>query len=62
MSEPKKDGTDMMMALLSGLSGRHASDVWKDIQAEAEIESIKADIHTLKVQVEQLTKENKPNA
>lgn len=62
MSELKKDGTDLAMAILSGLSGRYASEGLKCIQANAEIESIKADIEDLKYQVERLKKEDKPNA
>ena len=32
MSEPNKDGTDIMMALLMGLSGPRASKAWNESQ------------------------------
>ena len=32
MSEPNKDGTDMMMAMLMGLSGPRASRAWTEAQ------------------------------
>jgi hypothetical protein len=32
MSEPKQDGTDLMMALLTGLSGPRASKAWNESQ------------------------------
>jgi glutaredoxin 2 len=32
MSEPNKDGTDLMMALLMGLSGTRASKAWNESQ------------------------------
>lgn len=32
MSEPNKDGTDLMMALLTGLSGTRASKAWNESQ------------------------------
>ena len=32
MSDPNKDGTDMMMAMLMGLSGPRASRAWTEAQ------------------------------
>jgi Tfp pilus assembly protein PilX len=66
MSEPNKDGTDIMMALLMGLSGPRASKAWNEsqqIKAESFLTMAEhwinqtADENTrLKAEVERLTK------
>jgi hypothetical protein len=66
MSEPKKDGTDLMMALLTGLSGTRASKAWNESQqikaesfltlAEHWINQTAEENARLKAEVERLTK------
>jgi outer membrane murein-binding lipoprotein Lpp len=66
MSEPNKDGTDIMMALLMGLSGPRASKAWNESQqikaesflamAEHWINQTAEENARLKAEVERLTK------
>jgi Tfp pilus assembly protein PilX len=66
MSEPNKDGTDIMMALLMGLSGPRASRAWNESQqikaesfltmAEHWINQTAEENARLKAEVERLTK------
>jgi predicted fused transcriptional regulator/phosphomethylpyrimidine kinase len=66
MSEPNKDGTDIMMALLMGLSGPRSSKAWNESQqikaesfltmAEHWINQTAAENARLKAEVERLTK------
>jgi len=66
MSDPNKDGTDIMMALLMGLSGPRASKAWTESQqikaesfltmAEHWINQIAEENARLKAEVERLTK------
>jgi hypothetical protein len=66
MSEPNKDGTDIMMALLIGLSGPRASKAWNESQqikaesfltmAEHWINQTAEENARLKAEVERLTK------
>jgi leucyl-tRNA synthetase len=68
MSKPNKDGTDIMMALLMGLSGPRASKAWNESQqikaesfltmAEHWINQTAEENARLKAEVERLTKEN----
>jgi cell division protein FtsB len=65
MSEPNKDGTDIMMALLMGLSGPRASKAWNESQqikaesfltmAEHWINQTAEENARLKAEVERLT-------
>jgi hypothetical protein len=65
MSEPNKDGTDIMMALLMGLSGPRSSKAWNESQqikaeslltmAEHWINQTAAENARLKAEVERLT-------
>jgi leucyl-tRNA synthetase len=65
MSEPNKDGTDIMMALLMGLSGPRASKAWNQSQqikaesfltmAEHWINQTAEENARLKAEVERLT-------
>jgi hypothetical protein len=66
MSEPNKDGTDIMMALLMGLSGPRASKAWNESQqikaesfltmAEHWINQTAEENARLNAEVERLTK------
>jgi Tfp pilus assembly protein PilX len=66
MSEPNKDGTDIMMALLMGLGGPRASKAWNESQqikaesfltmAEHWINQTAEENARLKAEVERLTK------
>ena len=66
MSEPNKDGTDMMMAMLMGLSGPRASRAWTEAQeiqamsfltlAEHWINQTATENARLKAEVERLRK------
>ena len=66
MSEPNKDGTDIMMALLMGLGGPRASKAWNESQqikaesfltmAEHWINQTAEENAHLKAEVERLTK------
>jgi leucyl-tRNA synthetase len=68
MSEPNKDGTDIMMALLMGLSGPRSSKAWNESQqikaesfltmAEHWINQTAEENARLKAEVERLTKQN----
>jgi len=65
MSDPNKDGTDMMMAMLMGLSGPRASRAWTEAQkyqaesfltlAEHWINQTATENARLKAEVERLT-------
>ena len=54
MSDRKPDWNSIMMALLSGQSGEHASRAWYDLQRAKEWDEIINKIDSLKSEVEKL--------
>ena len=54
MSEPKRDATDLMMALLAGQSGEHASKGWERQKLENDIAWLGSELTRMKAEVERL--------
>ena len=55
MSDQKQDGTALMMALLAGQSGEHASRGWERNKLENDIAWLGSELTKLKAEVDRLT-------